>query len=156
MSGEQSRALPVGVKIAQLTTHPDDRGELTEIFRNAWHDSPLPVQWIVNRMRANVLSGMHVYGRWRYLCTVRGHMWVGLHDARPGSPTARRSAMIRLGDMPLRTLTIPPDDERRFRWDDPELALDWPCTAPEVSARDAAAGRYAASADSAFAAAIVD
>jgi dTDP-4-dehydrorhamnose 3,5-epimerase len=178
---EQSITLPAGVKITPLKTHSDDRGELTEIFRNEWHDSPLPVHWIVRRIRDNVLRGMHVYRhRWEYLCTVRGEIWVGLHDLRPASSTAKRSAMIRLGDTPLWTLTIPPGvahglysvgesvsvvgasgcpdtgDHRSCRWNEPELALDWPCVAPDVSACDSHAGSYAALRDSVFAAPTTD
>ena len=31
-----------------------------------------------------------------------------------------------------------PGDEGGGRWDDPDLAIPWPCRAPQVAARDAA------------------
>lgn len=150
-----------------LTTHPDGRGDLTEIFRNEWHRSPAPVQWIVSRTGANVLRGMHVHARsWDYLCVIEGNVVAGLHDLRPRAAAAR-SAMLRLSGARLQVLVIPigvahgfyspgnstlmvgastyydPADHRACRWDAPELDLDWPCTAPELSAKDRDAGSYA-------------
>jgi dTDP-4-dehydrorhamnose 3,5-epimerase len=46
-----------------LTTHRDQRGELTEISRSEWHHSPLPVQWIARRSSANVLRGVRAHAR---------------------------------------------------------------------------------------------
>lgn len=34
-----------------------------------------------------------------------------------------------------------PNDELRLRWDDPELAIDWPIREPRLSAQDASAPR---------------
>ncbi len=161
-------ALPADVKLTQLKTHPDHRGELTEIFRNEWHDSPLPMQWTVCRNAANALRGVHVHTHhWDYLCAVGGELFVGLHDLRPEKGTARRSAMLRLDSDCLQMLLIPPGvahgfyspvesiillgaseyfvpaDDHRCRWDSPELCLAWPCTAPELSALDRDAGGYA-------------
>lgn len=35
-----------------------------------------------------------------------------------------------------------PTDHMRCRWDCPELGLDWPCRAPQLSPADMAAGSY--------------
>lgn len=165
---EQSTALPRGVRLMPLTTHPDDRGAFTEIFRNEWHDSPLPLQWAVSRNEANVLRGVHVHvHHWDYYCAIAGEVFVGLHDLRPAAPAAAPSAMLRLAGTQLQMLAIPAGvahgfysagdsmhvigtsryydatDHRGCRWDSPELDLDWPCTAPKLSARDRDAGSYA-------------
>lgn len=163
----ESMTLPTDVRLMRLKTHPDHRGELTEIFRNEWHESPLPAQWVACRSEANSLRGVHAHARhWRYLCAIAGEVFVGLHDLRPEEPTARRSAVLHLTSRTLQMLLIPPlvahgfcspvestmllassglDDvscPHRCRWDSPELGLDWPCTAPQLSTLDRAAGGY--------------
>jgi dTDP-4-dehydrorhamnose 3,5-epimerase len=169
MATKETATLPAGVMLTPLMTHPDHRGQLTEIFRNEWHHSPAPVQWVACRSRANVLRGMHVDARhWNYLCIVMGETVVGVHDLRPEEPKARQSAMIRLSGSQLQMLAIPPgiahgfyapddamiflgssgydydsSDRRRCRWDSAELALAWPCAAPDLSADDRKAGGYA-------------
>jgi dTDP-4-dehydrorhamnose 3,5-epimerase len=165
---EQSISLPIGVRLMPLTTHSDGRGDLTEIVRSEWHETPLPVQWIVIRTGPNIMRGVHVHmGKWDYACVVAGEMIVGLHDLRLKQP-AVSTALLRLSGARLQALVIPPgvargfyapgdstlvlgastysddSDERACRWDSPELGLDWPCTAPELSARDRDAGSYAA------------
>jgi dTDP-4-dehydrorhamnose 3,5-epimerase len=165
---DNSATLPAGVTLMALTTHPDNRGELTEIFRNEWHGSPLPVQWMISRTEPNVLRGVHVHARhWDYYCVVAGEITVGLHDLRSPVPAARRSAMLRLTGTQLQMLAIPPGvahgfyspgdslhvigtssyydpaDHRGCRWDSSELGLDWPCNAPVLSATDRDAGSYA-------------
>mgnify|MGYP003897782477 FL=1 len=168
MEPTQSVPLPGDVRLMPLKSHVDNRGNLTEVFRNEWHESPLPAEWMVSRTQANALRGVHVRRHaWTYACVIAGEMVVGLHDLRPGS-TAVRSAMLRLSTAPLHLLVIPSgvaygflsprestlvfgasecaDAEDRFscRWDSPELHLDWPCEAPDLSAEDSAAGGYAA------------
>ena len=168
MKTDQSTILPTGATLTPLATHSDERGDLTEIFRDEWHKSPAPVQWIVSRSEANVLRGVHVHRvHWDYFCVVAGDIFVGLHDLRPAEPAARRSAVVRLNGERLQMLTIPPgvahgfyssgdamyvigtsayydpSDHRACRWDSPELALHWPCTAPRLSASDREAGGYA-------------
>lgn len=163
----ESIALPDGVILMPLKTHPDNRGELTEIFRNEWHRSPLPAQWTIHRAKANALHGVHVDRRsWKYVCVIAGEVIVGLHDVRP-HPDAARSVMFHLARTRLQMLVIPNGVARGFyspqestlllgtsehsdssghfacRWDSPELSLNWPCTAPELSPEDRAAGSYA-------------
>lgn len=164
---DESMVLPADVRLMQLKTHPDQRGELTEIFRNEWHDSPPPVRWVACRNGANVLRGVHVHANhWDYLSAVGGEVFIGLHDLRPEKPAARRSAMIRLDSRHPQILLIPPGvgygfyspadsmilagssgyheppDDLRCRWDSPELALEWPGTAPQLSPPDRDAGNY--------------
>jgi dTDP-4-dehydrorhamnose 3,5-epimerase len=158
--------LPAGVALCSLKSHRDQRGDLTELFRNQWHHTPLPVQWNLLRSKPNALRGMHVHLKhWDYTCVIAGALAVGLHDLRT---TERRSTLMPLRADQLQVLVIPPgvahgfysheatamlvgssnyyepSDHRRCRWDCPELALDWPCTAPELSEQDARASGYAA------------
>lgn len=164
----QSMTLPDGVALMPLKSHADHRGDLTEVFRNEWHSSPLPAEWIVSRAQANALRGVHVRRHsWAYACAIAGEVIVGLHDLRP-HPSAARSVMFRLSSAPLHLLVIPSGiaygfyspqgatlilgssessnspDQLACRWDSPELSLNWPCAAPELSAEDRVAGNYAA------------
>ena len=168
MQTVQSTALPHGVALRPLTSHADHRGDLTEVFRNEWHGSPVPAEWMVSRAQANVLRGVHVRRHaWTYACAIAGEVVVGLHDLRT-HPTAVRSVMFRLSSAALHLLVIPSGvaygfyspqgatlilgtsesssspDQLACRWDSPELDLSWPCAAPELSAEDRVAGNYAA------------
>lgn len=95
-----------------------------------------------------------------------GRMLLGLKDLRPGSPTHGLAAQIVLDAASPVGVTIPTgvghafyfpvpsvliysvseywstDDELGCRWDDPDLGLDWPTTAPLLSPRDTTAGSY--------------
>lgn len=168
METVQSKTLPDGVALMPLKSHVDDRGDLTEVFRNEWHNSPLPAEWVVSRAQANALRGVHVRRHsWAYACAIAGEVVVGLHDLRPHSSTIR-SVMLRLSSAPPHLLVVPSgvaygfyspqpstlilgtsecldsSDHLACRWDSPELNLNWPCAAPELSAEDRAADGYAA------------
>jgi dTDP-4-dehydrorhamnose 3,5-epimerase len=158
--------LPAGVVRRQLKTHPDNRGSFTEIFRDEWQDSPLPVQWNLSRDNPNVLRGVQVHARhWDYVCVIAGELHVGLHDVRPGAAGAR-SAMLRMSGQQLEVVVIPPGvahgfyspghaihlvgvsnyydptDHARCSWNCPELELNFPCDKPELSASDCEALSY--------------
>jgi dTDP-4-dehydrorhamnose 3,5-epimerase len=166
-SGERTSDLPPGVVRHALDTHPDERGDFTEIFRQHWHDSPPPIQWNLGRSRPNVLRGVHVHvNHWDYLCVTDGTMTVGLHDLREAGAAAT-SALLQLSGDRLEMLVIPtgvahgfyspgrstyvigasgyydPADHRRCRWDCPELGLAWPCDRPALSPSDRDAPGYA-------------
>jgi dTDP-4-dehydrorhamnose 3,5-epimerase len=151
-----------------LATYADGRGDLTELLRAAWHDSPAPVQWNVVNSKADVLRGVHVHKRhWDYFFLVAGEMLFGMHDMRRGLATSGLSVMVRLGGEALTGIVVPPGvahgfyyvkpsthvyavseywdlaDELGCHWDAPELGLDWPCKIPLVSERDGRAMSYA-------------
>ena len=122
--------------------------------------------------RRGVLRGLHY--QWpnpqgKLVCVLQGAIFDVAVDIRRQSPTFGRWVGIDLTDADHRQLWIPPgfahgfcvlsdtalvsykctalyapDCERAIRWDDPDLAIDWPVTAPELSAKDAAAGTLAA------------
>lgn len=157
--------LPAGVSHVTLWPHVDERGAFTEVFRSSWELEVAPAQWNVVSSAANVLRGVHAH--WRhtdYLLVAAGRATIGLHDLRDGSPTAGLGAAVELvADAPA-ALVIPPGvahgfyfhqpsihvygvshewdpaDELGCRWDDPELDIEWPCTAPLLSERDRTLG----------------
>jgi dTDP-4-dehydrorhamnose 3,5-epimerase len=163
ITARSRRALPHGVELRRLTAYPDDRGCVTEIFRSEWPTGIAPVQWTMTSSQAGVLRGVHVHVRHDdYFVLVQGVAWIGLHDLRAGSPSARRAALFELrGDAPA-SLFIPhgvahgflftepsmfalgtshyydPADELGCHWRDPGLGLAWPVGTARVSARDAA------------------
>jgi dTDP-4-dehydrorhamnose 3,5-epimerase len=163
-----SNELPQGVIFSPLTMNRDDRGCLTEIYRDEWYDATKARQWSVTRTAANVLRGVHVHYRHTdHLVVIDGRFSVGLYDARPNSPTYRSAALFEIRAEPLLVLRIPvgvmhglyaheptlhvcgvdayydPEDELQCHWADPALRIPWPCRNPELSARDRSAGSFA-------------
>jgi dTDP-4-dehydrorhamnose 3,5-epimerase len=116
----------------------------------------------------NVLRGVHVhYKHTDHMVVGRGRLSVGLYDARPKSPTYRKSGLFEFGAEPVAALRIPcgvmhgfyaheqslyvygvdayyePADELRCHWADPALAIPWPCRNPVTSDADTRAGSFA-------------
>jgi dTDP-4-dehydrorhamnose 3,5-epimerase len=151
----------VGLHVRNLESHVDDRGMLTEIFRNSWYDHA-PVQWNFVRSERGTLRGVHGHFRHQdYLLVLQGSATIGLKDIRPGSESQHCAETILLeGEIP-QVLTIPAgvahgfyfhqpstmvygvthywdtEDELGCQWNDPELGISWPCDSPLVSERDA-------------------
>ena len=150
-----------GVRIFPLTTHVDDRGTFTEVFRESWVGPPHFVQWNVVTSKAGTLRGVHAHRRHAdYLIVVSGHMWLGLADLRPDADPAAAKALIGLDASTPQGVVIPAGvahgflfsrdsmhmyavseyhsdaDELGCRWDDPALALPWPAAPEYLSERD--------------------
>jgi len=157
----------LGLQLRNLETHRDNRGELTEIFRNSWVGD-VPVQWNLVQSAPGVLRGVHGHFRHSdYLLVLGGVASIGLNDVRPGSKTQGRSDLILMEGERPQVLTIPPgvahgfyfhstcttiysvthywdtDDELGCMWNDSALGLAWPCEAPLISERDARLPSYA-------------
>ena len=157
-----STKLPFETSLLPLTSHSDERGSFTEIFRASWLHQPPPPQWNVVNSNANVLRGVHVHLRhWDFLLAIQGSLLIGLRDLRRDSPTFGLVSMIELNCPESGALCIPPGvahgfyfstpsihvygvseywdihDELGCRFDDPELEIPWPCSAPMLSPRDA-------------------
>ncbi|HEY3026602.1 MAG TPA: dTDP-4-dehydrorhamnose 3,5-epimerase family protein [Pyrinomonadaceae bacterium] len=155
-------SLPQGVIRRSLQTCHDERGSLTELFRASWDTGMEVVQWNYAESEAGVLRGVHVHARHAdYLILLRGRAVIGLRDLRSGSPTESMSALVEMQGTKLHALTIPPGvahgfyfpepsahlyavteywdpkDELGCHWADAELEINWPMTAPVISARDA-------------------
>jgi len=121
-----------------------------------------------SRSGARTLRGLHTQvgrnAQGKLVHALRGEIFDVAVDIRRGSPTFRRWIGIKLSDEDFRQLYVPPGFLHGFcvlgqgaevaykctapwdpvaevtvRWDDPELAIDWPVTDPVLSARDAAA-----------------
>ena len=139
----------------------DDRGALTEVFREVPGLDISPVQWNYVRSNKGVLRGVHAHVRHTdYLIVLEGSAIVGMKDLRPDSPTHNITMMLRLDGGDLRAIVIPPGvahgfnferpslhlyavdcywdpaDELGCAWDDPGLNILWPCANPQISARD--------------------
>lgn len=160
--------LPDGAILLRLKSHRDNRGSLTEIFRNSWNLGGPPVQWNVVRSAGNVLRGIHLH-RWHadYLLMVDGEMDLILHDVRVESPMRGVTVLVRLQSADPHIAVIPVGVAHGFYFPAPafhvygmthpydgigELGCDWRAAElgirslwadPEVSKRDAGAGSYA-------------
>ena len=153
--------LPAGVRLHPLSSHVDDRGSFTELFRDEWSLGIAPVQWNAVHSTTGVLRGVHAHISHADLLTVvAGSAAIGLHDLRAGSPTEGLSAVLTLTGAAMQLIAIPPGvahgfcftepsvhvyavdrywdtaDELGCRYDDPGLGIDWPVEAPMLSARD--------------------
>ena len=132
------------------------------------------VQDNVSMSRRGVLRGLHYQhptGQGKLVSVLRGEVYDVAVDIRRGSPTFGRWAGAVLSAGNMRQLYVPPGfahgflalsdevlfsykctayyrpaDEGSVRWDDPDLAIDWPIPAsspPLLAPKDAAAPRLA-------------
>jgi len=161
-----------GVVERSLDPHEDARGSLTEVFADDWTGlDGRPVQWSVVRSGTGVLRGMHLHRRHSDVVhVISGHLTVGFHDIRPGSPTEGLAATYELcGERPS-LLCCPAgvvhgwlaheptvhlqgvseayssygaDDNTGCHWSDPALGIDWPFTPTLISDRAAGFGPLA-------------
>ncbi|MBI1744007.1 dTDP-4-dehydrorhamnose 3,5-epimerase family protein [Candidatus Acetothermia bacterium] len=152
---------PVGIQLRSLTMNKDDRGYLTEIFREEWGTGIKPLQWNVVFSNAGVLRGVHVHVKHvDYVTVLQGRASVGLSDLRRGSPTEGLGTIVEMRGDSLAALTIPPGvahgfysheptivayavseywdvaDELACNWADPALGIPWPTKTALVSPRD--------------------
>lgn len=153
--------LPQDVRIIDLKSHQDDRGIFTELFRQTW--IPQFEQNQINYVRSapNVLRGVHVH-RYHsdFLVFVEGTVLLGLKDLRKNSPTFLQGGIFEFSSEILKGIFVPPgvahgfyfpqggahvytvdryfdgSDEFGCMYNDPELGLPWPTTAPHLSPRD--------------------
>ena len=125
------------------------------------------VQGNVSLSQRGVLRGLHY--QWpnpqgKYVSVVEGEVWDVAVDIRQGSPTFGQWAAVVLSAENRRHFWIPEGFAHGFvalseravftylctatydaaadaniRWDDPQLAIDWPVTDPLLSPKDAAA-----------------
>ena len=122
--------------------------------------------------RRNALRGLHAQvqrPQGKLVRAVAGEMFDVAVDIRRDSPTFKRWVGVRLSGDNFRQLYVPPGfahgfctlsdelhveykctalydpaDEIALAWDDPELAIAWPVTAPVVSEKDGRAPRLEA------------
>ena len=136
--------------------------------RFAEHGLPTAfVQHNVSRSQKGVLRGLHY--QWpkpqgKYVSVVEGEVWDVAVDIRRGSPTFGQSTAVVLSAENKKQLWIPEGFAHGFavlseravfsylctevylkevdagvRWNDADIAVDWPISAPTLSAKDEAA-----------------
>jgi dTDP-4-dehydrorhamnose 3,5-epimerase len=140
----------LGVRLKRLTEHADDRGSVTELFRNSWEFGIQPVQWNIVKTNAGVMRGVHVHLERHDLLTVlHGKGSIGLRDIRRNSASYGKTHIVHLSGDELSVLTVPPgivhgfysdqdsifgcafsadwdpSDDYGCRWDDAELGIPW-------------------------------
>jgi dTDP-4-dehydrorhamnose 3,5-epimerase len=155
--------LAAGGRIHPLTTHHDDRGALTEIFRYEWPSELAPVQWNCVVSEPGVMRGVHIHlGYWEYYVVLHGRTTIGFRDVRRGSPTEGQTGLVELAGARLCALITPPGvahgiyfdepstllvgtaaywnttTELGCHWADPALEIPWPMASARLSDRDAA------------------
>jgi dTDP-4-dehydrorhamnose 3,5-epimerase len=124
-----------------------------------------------SRSREGTLRGMHGRvgrGEAKLVRCARGAVHDVLVDARPSSPTFGQTMSVRLDDESFVTLYVPPGllhgfqaltgqadvcyridrehdpaEDVSVRYDDPDLAIDWPLPVTAISERDLSAGSWA-------------
>jgi dTDP-4-dehydrorhamnose 3,5-epimerase len=163
-----SAAYPEGVSVRALERNADARGWLAEIHRDSWQPEAEPVQWVAVSARANSLRGLHAhFDRWELYVLLAGRAFLAMRDIRPRSPTpgalaaleldAQRPSVVRMPPAVLHGMYFSEDSlllvgfsayftglaEDGCRWNDPATGIAWPCSAPTLSARDAALPGYA-------------
>lgn len=156
---------PEGVQFFPLDTHVDHRGELTVLFNRQWPITFDIAQLNFVNSRKNSFRGLHVHATHSdYLCVLKGTLTLGLIDVRKSSTTLGPASLHDLTMVRPRICLIPPsvangfyfsedtlycsglshpwdpEEDLGFRWDSPELGIDWPMTDPLLSERDAEAG----------------
>lgn len=141
--------------------------ELYQNERYAEHGvRPRFVQDNLSRSARGVLRGLHLQAakpQGKLVTVLRGAVLDVVVDVRRGSPSFGRHAAIKLDDETRRQIWIPrglahgflvlsefadffykcdeyysPADEIVLRWNDPQLAIEWGCESPQLSARDSA------------------
>lgn len=161
-----------GLLVIEPDVFRDGRGDFLETWNHArYPDLPPFVQDNLSRSRRGVLRGLHYQhpnGQGKLIGVAHGRVWDVAVDLRRGSPTFGRWWGTTLAADDYRQLYIPPgfahgfvalsddallqykctalyspDDERSVRWDDPDLAIDWPLPEPILSEKDRDAHRLA-------------
>lgn len=151
--------LPTGVVVRSLGSHADERGSLTEVFRQS--GLPIAAAVLVNvvESRSGVLRGPRLHARHvEHLVALSGRAIIGMIDCRPDSETFLAVYTVPLGVLD-RAISIPAGvaravwfprggttihgldaewgsaDEFRCCWNDPEFAIPWTRHGDEHPAR---------------------
>ena len=153
-----------GVILKQVTSHPDERGSFTEVFRSEWLSRcnyGNEIQLNLSRSREGALRGLHYHNNQNdWWIPIQGRMQVVLADLRQSSQTFGKSMVFSLSSDDSICLLIPPgvahgflaitdvsllyavdqyydgSDEQGVAWNDSFLNIKWSAENPIVSARD--------------------
>lgn len=122
------------------------------------------VQDNISRSKQGVIRALHYQsdpGQAKLVSCIRGQIWDVAVDIQPDSPTFGKWEAVVLDDEHCHQFFIPvgfahgfcvlsqeaivhykvssiyhPQMERSIRWNDPDLAIDWPATSPILCERD--------------------
>jgi len=155
-----------GPVLIEPVVHGDERGFFLETFRaTALAELGIHDEWVQDnhsRSARGVLRGMHFQpGMAKLVRCARGRILDVLVDIRPGSPAFGRWEGFELDDEKHRQLYCPdgfahgfcvlsdvadvvyrcsayydPERENGFRFDDPEVGIEWPAIDLQTSERD--------------------
>ncbi len=155
-----------GLKVVEPRIFRDGRGCFWESYHQSiYTESGIAVQFVQDNCsfsKRDTIRGLHYQRKQAKLISViHGVIWDVAVDIRPGSPTFGQYAAIELDDQIRRQLFIPdgfahgfcvlsetavvqykvsevysPSQERSIRWNDPTIAIAWPCSEPILSERD--------------------
>ena len=152
-----------GVRLRKHESHCDERGTFTEVFSTEWANDFDAQQWSIVESQSNVFRGLHLHRR-HHECflLLKGRACVGLFDLREGSSTVGEYGLYEVSDANKVLILFPPgilhgwyfhaesmhlqgvtetwnsyqaDDNLGCRWDDEDLAIPWPFSAPILSQR---------------------
>jgi dTDP-4-dehydrorhamnose 3,5-epimerase len=143
-----------GIKVFTPRVFNDDRGYLFESFRSSWLPGIEFVQDNHSRSTKGALRGLHYqheHPQGKLVRVVRGEVYDVAVDIRASSPTFGQWIGRILSEQNNELFWIPPGfahgflvlsdeadfvykctdyytpgDEYAIRWDDPDLAIDWP------------------------------
>ena len=147
-----------------MELHQQDRYSSRGIARHFVQDN-------ISRSANGVLRGLHIQNprpQGKLVTVLQGCVLDVAVDVRVGSPSFGRHVAVELSEENRRQVWIPrglahgfavrsktadffykcdefysPADELALRWDDPQLAINWECSSPLVSARDKAGATLA-------------
>lgn len=154
-----------GVFLVEPDIHRDERGFLVETYRvDSWPAATL-VQENHTRSVRRSLRGMHFQlglGQTKLVRVATGRIFDAVVDLRPDSATFGRWHAFTLDSERQQQLFIPsgfahglcvlseaadiiykldayydPKEQVTFRWNDPEIGIEWPIDNPILSDRDA-------------------
>jgi len=159
-----------GPVVVEPVVHGDERGFFVETYRaDVLGDAGIDLEFVQDnhsRSRQGIVRGMHFQpGQAKLVRCVRGEILDVVADIRLGSPTFGRWEAFELGDTNHRQVLVPDGfahgfcvlsqvadvaykvssyydqaTEGGFRFDDPEVGIEWPTTLElSVSDRDRAA-----------------
>ena len=158
-----------GVKVFTPQVFDDDRGHLFESFRSSWLPGFDFVQDNQSHSTKGALRGLHYqhqHPQGKLVRVVKGMVYDVAVDIRQLSPTFGQWVGRTLSEQNKELFWIPPGfahgflvlsdeadfvykctdyytpgDEYAIRWDDPELAIEWPLDSitPKLSEKDAQA-----------------
>jgi dTDP-4-dehydrorhamnose 3,5-epimerase len=152
------------VKIFQLDSFEDFRGELYTLFKQEEHELVFNHDK-VSVSRQNVLRGMHGDSKsWKLITCLSGVVYLVVVDNRPESPNYLKWDSIILSETNRKQVLIPPmfanghlvlsntavffykwsypgeypdvKDQFTLKWNDSKVNIHWPIDSPILSKRD--------------------